>query len=374
MFRSEIDSKVETSEQRRIRLETRAKQLRDQRLQKRGEFVKEQKLKQFRNSCDELRLNQGQDLLMDCDRVHHRQLAEKELQQQLEEQQKQEWLKTWSEDLNAKFVLEQKEQEQRKQLDMFAQQDLKNQIKEHQTLEENRQAQKQKDKLARVRSLTLKICFQTNKNVFKVANLRQSEEDSGTIREKDVTSLREKHQEQYQQYLEFQKAKQNKINAEKKADMEWVQSIVAREKQEDMAKNAKSTELQDDIKSYLTYLQQLKQEEQQKERELDVLRERAFNEIVHKQKTQEDKQEAARQQLLRHVIEERNNQLVVKQSEQENYQKANENFFNEMIKGIKLDDLKEQKECEEKLKYNRQTQEFLRFAFFLIKKDLDLKQ
>ena len=97
-FKIEIDSKIETPEQRRERLETKAKKLKKERIDRREKFVEKQRLKQFREQCDELRLNHGKNLTMECDRIRKQQMKEKGLAKEYEKTLDNQYLDIWREE------------------------------------------------------------------------------------------------------------------------------------------------------------------------------------------------------------------------------------------------------------------------------------
>jgi len=152
-YKLEIDNKIETAEQRRVRLETRAKMLREQRLKRREEFVQQQKLRQFRDSCDELRSNEGKNLLMECDRIRRKQMEEKNLEKSFHNKEEEKWLKIWEEELRAKQIREMKEQEEKKLLNLQTVSSLRSQLQEKENEKEMQKSMKQKEVEDRVQNL-----------------------------------------------------------------------------------------------------------------------------------------------------------------------------------------------------------------------------
>merc|ERR1719410_2643299 len=128
-YKKEIDNKIETPQQRRSRLEERAKQLRAKRIARRNKFVEQQRLKQFRNQCDELRKNQGHHLNMECHQIRKRQMEEKQLQNTYEQSLNKQHLDIWQQELQKKIDRESREAEHKKKLNEETKKAINDQMK-----------------------------------------------------------------------------------------------------------------------------------------------------------------------------------------------------------------------------------------------------
>merc|ERR1711997_1415349 len=117
-------------QQRRQRLEKKALELRNKRIARREEFVKQQRLKQFREQCDELRLNMGHNLTMECDRIRRKRIKEEQQKKEYEKGVDKQYLKIWKQELQKKIDRESRESEYKKNLNNDTAKAVKQQIKE----------------------------------------------------------------------------------------------------------------------------------------------------------------------------------------------------------------------------------------------------
>ena len=153
IFKKEIDSKIETPAQRRTRLEKQAKELRAKRIARREEFVAKRRLQQFREQCDELRLNNGRNLTMECDRIRKQQMQEKGLSKQYEKGLDRHHLKIWKDELQKKIDRETRESDYKQALNHSTAEGIRKQMAELEVERERMKAFKITETAERARKL-----------------------------------------------------------------------------------------------------------------------------------------------------------------------------------------------------------------------------
>jgi hypothetical protein len=116
-FQQEIDALDETPEQRRVRMETRARELRNKREAERKTFVDEQLERQWRLGCDALRNADSVNIAKSCEAARAYQIEERLALLNLEQQEEQIFSDQWLADWAAKERRELEEEAYRKKMD-----------------------------------------------------------------------------------------------------------------------------------------------------------------------------------------------------------------------------------------------------------------
>ena len=341
-YKKAIDDKLETPQQRRSRLEERAKQLRAKRIARRNEFVAKQKLKQFRNECDELRLNHGHNLNVECHQIRKRQMEEKKLQNQYDQSLNKQYLKIWQQELQKKIDRESRESEHKKKLNEETAKAIQEQMK---ALEDKRNQEK---------------LFKQQQVAERVSKVAEAQKIEQAKLEKKMKDLMMKRAEMRKEYELFQQKKANQALTEKEMDKAFIQRVLAQEQAEREQQAEKSKGKKDDIENYLKYLEDLRQKEVENEKLLEKLRQNELEKEWNKRETQWKKEEFARQQLLKKVVDGRSDQIAYKQSMKEKGSMKDVSETDRLIKELEAFKLAEQKEKEERLKYNAEIQAFLK--------------
>lgn len=83
-YKAELDALRESHTERRERLKLRAQEIRAAKEQQSRDFVEAQYRKQFRNSCDDLRKNEGRNVMIECEKHRREQLNLKYLHNELQ--------------------------------------------------------------------------------------------------------------------------------------------------------------------------------------------------------------------------------------------------------------------------------------------------
>jgi len=341
-YKQEIDSKLETPQQRRERLERKAKDLRAKRIARREEFVEAQRLKQFREQCDELRLNNGHNLTMECDRIRKQQMQEKNLARQYEQGLHVKHLDVWKQELQKKTDRERREAEYKKRLNADTATQIKAQMAEM-------QSEREKEKLRKIEEVKQ-----------RVASLKASQQEAQLkARHKELDKVKNRA-EIRREYEEYQLRKRDEEQSEKRLDRDFVQRVLSEEKADDLAKAEKHLGDKEDIQEYLKYLEALKLKEKQHEQQLDGLRQKELEAAWSKRESKWKREELARQQLLKNVVDGRRDQIAYKEVLKGKGSKQNVTDTQRLEEQLARFSLEEKGKTEQRMKYNREIQDFLR--------------
>jgi len=341
IFKKEIDSKIETPAQRRARLEKQAKELRAKRIARREEFVAQQRLKQFREQCDELRLNNGRNLTMECDRIRKQQMREKELATQYEKGLDRHHLKIWKEELQKKIDRETREKAYKQTLNYSTAKGVRAQMAELEKQREMMKVHKQQEQVQRV----LKI--------------KENEHEKKRKDMESAMDLQAKRKEICLEYEEYQRRKKEEEARDAKEDKEFVQRVLAAEQADDAQKAEKHKGNKEDIQNYLAYLEALKMKEAENEKELEKLRQEQLEAAWSKRESKWKREELARQQLLANVVDGRGDQIAYKKNIMSKGAEHDRITTEKLVSDFKAFKLEEKEKNEERLKYNKEIQEFL---------------
>jgi len=342
IYKKEIDSKIETPAQRRTRLEKQAKELRAKRIARREEFVKQQRLKQFREQCDELRLNNGHNLTMECDRIRKQQTKEKQLAKEYEKGLDRHHLKIWKDELQKKIDRETRESEYQRSLNQDTAMGIREQMAELEAQRARFKILKQKESEERARKL------------------KDAEEEKKMKAMEKAMFMQSKREEIRKEYEEYQIRKKEEESKDAMEDREFVQRVLAAEKADDAKKAEKHKGNKEDIQNYLAYLEALRQKEAENEKVLEKLREEQLEAAWAKREMQWSKEELARQQLLANVVDGRNDQIAYKDSLKSKGAQSNKTDTERLVADLQKFKLEENQKNEERLRYNKEIQEFLR--------------
>ena len=348
-FKKEIDNKIETPQQRRDRLEKKAKKMRAERIERREKFVAQQRLKQFREQCDELRLNHGKNLTMECDKIRKQQIKEKELEKEYKKTLDNQYLDIWKQELQKKIDRETRESEYKRNLNNETAKAIKQQMDE---LNEER--------------IKLKELKQNEINE-RVKKLKEAEEKSKIDEIQKMKELQLKRNEIKKEYLEYQERRQNEQEYEKKLDRDFIERVLNEEKAEDEQKANKQKENKEDIQNYLLYLKQLREKERENEKLLEKLRQNELEKEWNKREMKWKREELARKQLLQNVVDGRKDQIAYHESIKEKDSKKDVHETQKLLKELEIYKKEEAEKTENRLKYNREIQQFL-------KKQIDQKK
>ena len=341
-FKKEIDSKSETPQQRRERLELKAKKLREERISRRDKFVEKQRLKQFREECDELRLNHGKNLTMECDRIRKQQIKEKELQKEYEKTLDSQYLDIWRQELQKKIDRETQESQYKKKLNYDTSNAIKQQINDL-----NQQRQKLKELKQK----------EINQRIEDLNKLKETEKLNEIERAKQLKIKRDEMKNEYKQY---QKRKIEEREYEKKLDKDFIDRVLFEEKQKNTINANKQKQNKNDIQNYLKYLQELKEKEKENEKYLEKLRQNELEKEWNKREIKWNKEELARKQLLQNVIDQRKNQIAYNQSIKERQSKSDIFEQQKLNQELNIYHKQQKEKKENRLKYNKEIQDFLK--------------
>merc|ERR1712228_30067 len=216
-----------------------------------------------------------------------------------------------------------------------------------------------------------------NEKLFKQQQIAERVSKAGDAQkiqqaklEQKMKDLEKKRAEMRNEYELFQQKKANQALTEKEMDKAFIQRILAQEKADREQKAEKSKGSKDDIQNYLMYLEDLRQKEAENEKLIENELEKEWS----KRETQWKKEEFARQQLLKKVVDGRGDQIAYKQSMKEKSSMKDVSETDRLIKELEAFKLADKQEEENKLKYNKEIQAFLRKQTDEKKKQLLMEQ
>ena len=252
------------------------------------------------------------------------------------------YLTQWKQEYQDKVNREKREADFKQTLNEETAISLSNQIKE-------KEAQQEQDRLKQQ---------QIARN--RLVQLSKDKEQLAIEQEKKLEFLLQKQIECRQEYEEFKQRREREALKEKQEDKEFIESVLRKEKLEDEKAAQKQKGLKNDINSYVQYLKDLKQEEANREKQLDILRAQELDKAWQKRELQWQKEKLARKQLLRQVYEERNDQVVLKSKLNEKNDKKDESEANRLVQTLQDEINKENEKQQERLRYNKEIQNFLK--------------
>merc|ERR1712013_709548 len=251
-------------------------------------------------------------------------------------------LAVWQNELQKKTDREEREAEYKQRLNADTATQIKAQMAEMQNERENEKLRRAHDVKQRVASL------QSAEREAQLKALRKNEEK--------VTNRAAIRKE----YEAYQLRKRDDELNEKNADREFVQRVLSEEKAADLAKAEKHLGDREDIEAYLKYLDALKLKEKNHEKALDGLREKELEAAWSKRESKWKREELARQQLLRNVVDGRRDQMAYKEALKGKGSKQNAVDTQRLEEALAKFSLEETAKTDEKMKYNREIQQFLR--------------
>merc|ERR1712087_709496 len=216
--------------------------------------------------------------------------------------------------------------------------------------------------------------FKQQQIAERVAKSGDAEKIAQAKLKEKMEALAKKRVEMRREYELFQQKKANQELTEKEMDKAFIQRVLAQEKAEREQQAEKSKGKKDDIENYLKYLENLRQKEAENEKLLEKLRQNELEKEWSKRETQWKKEEFAKRQLLKKVVDGRGDQIAYKQSMKEKSSMKDVSETDRLIKELEAFKLADKQEEENKLKYNKEIQAFLRKQTDEKKKQLLMEQ
>mmetsp|Transcript_22655 Transcript_22655/g.55923 ORF Transcript_22655/g.55923 Transcript_22655/m.55923 type:complete len:487 (-) Transcript_22655:44-1504(-) len=290
-YTRELQALEETPEMRRDRLKSRARELIRRREQEKREFAQLMRERQFRESCDAFREHDGVQLLREC--MHSR---DKALEERLERKQLQrEEDAMWHQKLLALI----RSAEEREAADKTRETDLRSEMLR--TLEEQ------------VRELKAR----------KEEDERLKQEEARLMKERfelDLIEARQREEERQKMFAEKKVAiaKHNQIlRAEKEAeirrqqeeDLALLNAMLEKERQAEEAEQTYKSQLRAQAREYQAQLIELMKKEAVDEAASEAIRKAEQDKAWRKREEVWEKERAARERLMKDVMEVRKEQL-----------------------------------------------------------------
>jgi len=293
-YRKEIDMNTETTEQRKYRLMERANQLKEDRTNRRQNFANKMRNKQFRANCDDLRSNAGTNLLLECGRVRRQQVEERRLQEKFKKDEDKKWIGIWEDDYNAKLEREKLEQKTKMDLNTEIYAVIDEQVKERALMKQQMEKRKEGE-----------------------AEFRKQQAERETARavlavEEELRLKELRREEAHKEMEESRRRKEKEIQEDAKMEQEILQRVLAEQQELQSAEAGKKAQVLGDIKAYMEYLERRKKEQEEKETYLEQLRQLDLEKQMAKQDQKWEKERKARENLLKEVYQERQEQVATK--------------------------------------------------------------
>jgi len=202
--------------------------------------------------------------------------------------------------------------------------------------------------------------FKQQQIAERVSQLNDAQQIEQAKLEKKMNELAMKREEMRKEYELYQAKKGNQAQSEKEMDKAFIQRVLAQEEAEKMQKAEKSKGKKDDIENYLRYLEELRQKDVENEKLLEKLRQNDLEKAWSKREVQWKKEEFARQQLLKKVVDGRADQIAYKQCMKDKGSMKDVSDTDRLIKELAAFKLTEEQQEDSRLKYNKEIQDFLR--------------
>jgi len=284
----------ETPEQRKGRMEARAKMLGDKREGERQEYVRSQYERQWRLACDPLREKESQAILKATSAARAYQIGEKMQQYEMEEQENRVFDQMWEQDRLAKLGREEREEAARKQMDAEQKSVLDRQVRE----------------LQDYRDSELELAGAESSMMREQWGLEAAE--SKRVEELRQAVLMKAHDELHQ----FNQHKRSQLAAavkdEKEGDMERLNAVLQKEAAED-EKEARCRAAQGELtRTFAAHMIAQKRALASHEEHLEAERKKQLDKAWDKRLAEWGREQEAREKLMAQVLEERRMQVEVK--------------------------------------------------------------
>eukprot|EP00818_Percolomonas_sp_WS_P002080 CAMPEP_0117451162 /NCGR_PEP_ID=MMETSP0759-20121206/8861_1 /TAXON_ID=63605 /ORGANISM="Percolomonas cosmopolitus, Strain WS" /LENGTH=485 /DNA_ID=CAMNT_0005243745 /DNA_START=145 /DNA_END=1602 /DNA_ORIENTATION=- len=294
MYKEELDNRQETTEQRRSRLEARARQLKEARENRNKEFAQEQLYRKFLAESDELRDAKSRAMVLQYAKAREQQKDEKEDRKRFEEEEKRVYDELWEQD--------RLEKEKRKMREDRIQLEKNRQLREHLTEQVDIIEQKK---------LEMKALEEEEARLMKEKwEIEDQEEQRAILRKKKED---EKLQEEVDRFNKRkQLIRQKEVEEERQLDLRMIQHVLEKEAQETAREREYKSELRRQAREYQALLLAQMQKEKEDESELERLRDEDAEKQYAKRQAQWDAEQRARDKLMQEVIEDRKRQNAYK--------------------------------------------------------------
>ncbi|XXQ34884.1 Trichohyalin-plectin-homology domain-containing protein [Plasmodiophora brassicae] len=294
VLKKELNALRETPQERRQRLRDRAAQIRADKDRAIGAYIQEQLRRQFRASSDDLRLTEGKNIALICERERRQQLELKQLAKAAEEIEKRKWDAAWEADRQAKIRHEEQEAAERSRINEMTYDQIDKQVAALRDHREMLRQQREKETADRLLAMKLDA-------------------------EKDVEDHKRRQEEAARRRMDVQQFNAD-LRARKEAERaaEEQEQAVLLAMQDDDAARVQAMEKEEkqrlvkDMQQYLAYREAEKARAANEETQLEALRQAELAKVAQKQDLVWQKEQLARDKLMKEVLESRHMQLLEK--------------------------------------------------------------
>ncbi|ELT96543.1 hypothetical protein CAPTEDRAFT_143123, partial [Capitella teleta] len=293
-YLEQMAASEETTLERQAKIRERAKALKEKREAERLQIVEKKLEQQFREQCEELRstLSKRQQDQISAERMEQLRIKEQQKMREIEDDKV--YAKLWYADIEAKA----KREEADTQRIMMGNKDQVEVLQQQMAALE---AQKADEKRLMAEEAQL---LREQQQLIKIEEQKMAEEK----RRKQIEV-----QNMYARSIDLKKQKEAKELQEQMAfDLKILEQLLEESRNEAMEQTQRKKELREEDKRYREYLRQLKEQERQREIQLDKMCDMEVEKMWEKKVGQWRLEKQARQQLLQEVMQYRQRQLAEK--------------------------------------------------------------
>eukprot|EP00741_Cyanophora_paradoxa_P011191 tig00020554_g10811.t1 len=290
-YRGEINASVETTEQRRERMRTRALELREKREQERRAFVEEKLHQQWRESCDVLRPYESNQFLLQCVAERDMQLIDKILRNKVVEEENKYFTQQWEQERLKKEARAKKDEDRVKALNEEMKRMLETQLDELNMRRAEEKRLREEDAALQKEKWAL-------------------EQEAAERRDMQELAARKQRAHNLQAFnLEYRKRRFEEKRKEREQDLALINAVLEREKLEEGREMEKKRQLREEAIAFRKYLEQQMKLEVEGEAEMNRLLQLEQEKAWQKRQAEWAKEEEMRNRLMREVLEERKRQI-----------------------------------------------------------------
>ena len=290
-FQVQLEQLDESPEQRKMRMEMRAGELKDKREGERLAYVRQQYERQWRMACDPLREQESKEILKATNAARAYQIGEKMKVLEMEEQETRAFDALWEQDRLAKLGREESEEAARQQMD------FEHKLVLDQQVAELHKFRSEEQRLAAEEASLLRQQWELEREESKkVEGMRH-----GVL----MRANSELH--------DFNKHKRAMlaaaVDAERQTDAERLAAQLALEKQEEGREAAARRSMQEETRRFAEHMLQQKRAIAAQEEVMEEARQKELNKAWDKRLAVWGKEQEARENLMAQVLEERKMQV-----------------------------------------------------------------
>jgi len=292
------------------------------------EYIKKAEQKRLLAQSDELRQEKSRLLMKFCDLERRQMTQDKQMQRENDEREKQSLARSWLENAGEKNRIAEEKEKVRLQQEKKLYNYIENQIQTRQQTQNERNQELEAEKM-QIRKQLEQMALDYDEKCAEMAKLKQ-----------------QKRLESLQDLRESERIKREKEEQLAQDDLEWVASVVAKEKQKACDTHAAKEVFRQDQLSYISYNRKLREAENEKnkmiEKYMNEEQEKEWLKREHKWNQERD----AKLRLMKEVEIDRQKQLKEKHIRYGLEKSRKDEYHNYLMKNLNAMNKKEQEKQE----------------------------